>query len=405
MRLIIRPPTRECRYALLPLLLLSAFQSMAMLGCAGDTATNLRTIQVSSDPNAYWALQLNQHAVNMALTGSSNTMQLTATPVTASGTPLASAGPVTYTATDSTVSVTSTGMLTAHYRTPLTKVVASLQVKGVTLADTAFVQVVATAPLSPLATFSMRPGPEDSAKVTIDSGYVYWPVTATNRGGTTVCDGTHCPFLIAYSTSNPDRVVVHPIYGHTSSSPRIVQFPDNAYFNFLNSGHVYFIAETWAYGDSLRDSVDFTVGLQLNIFNELTSTSGSSVSFSVTRKVTVGVGAVLTFQNNVPHPLDIVFNDPTGMDTASVFTAYQVLGPLPPTGTGNIPAFGGDTVCNTDSLTAYGLDPTVPYYCTAYKWLFVDAFRARRFKAPGVYRYWSSLGNSATYTIDVHDDR
>ena len=387
---------------------LLAVVSGAVLGCTGDTATNVQTIPVGSNPNVFWALRLNQHAINMALTSPSNTLQLTATPVTAAGTPLVGAGSATFTAKDSTVSVSASGVVTAHYQTSLTQVIASLQVKGVTLADTAFIQVKATAPAA-LSTFSMQPGPGtgDSAKVTIDSEHVYWPVTATNGAGT-VCDSTGCPLLIAYASSNPARAHLGGIAGNGGVGPRIVQFPENGNFQFNTTGHVYLIAETWAYGDSLRDSVDFTVGLQLNIVNILTEpSSGAPVSFSVTPKVVVGVGATLNFWNKVPTPLDIVFNDTTGIEADSVRTPIQTqfFGPLPPTGTGNIPAFGGDTVCNEDSLVANGVDCSIPaFYQLKWIWLPQD-FTARRFTVPGVYQYRSLLGRSATYTIVVHNDR
>jgi hypothetical protein len=154
----------------------------------------------------YWALQLNQHAVQLALTPGFNTVQLTATPVNAAGTPLSGLGPVTYTATDTTVTVSPTGLVTARLVTQpgvVTRVKASLQAQNMTLTDVVRIQITDTVPQHLLSTFSMQPAAGDSAKRSLDYDQFPWPARAFNTAGDTVCGSAACSLLVSYTSSNP----------------------------------------------------------------------------------------------------------------------------------------------------------------------------------------------------------
>ena len=357
------------------------------IGCSTDTAI---TLSPPPATQAYWALRLNQRAVNMALTEPFDTLQLTAIPLSAAGTPLTGAGPVTFRGSDSTVTVSPSGLITAHYVTPLTRVIASLQVHGVTLVDTALVQVTRIAPLHPLASFSMQPASGDSAKWTIDSSTITWSVTAKDIDSTTICSNSvGCPLLVAYTTSDPSIAVnADPI-----NQPGV--------FVLESVGHVILSAQTWAYGVARRDSVNFTVGLGIGYTTSITSTTlvggGVGVAFSAKPRLILAVGSIVTFLNKTANPVDVVFDDTTGIDTAS-FTDIYTGNINPPTGRGNIAPFGGDTVCDTTIIQPVQA-------CAFEKFYILDPdYSARTFTVPGVYRYHSRLYPSDTFSIDIEKE-
>src|ERR1700761_1110947 len=81
------------------LFMLSALGSVVLNGCSGDT-TGPTPVPFTPSNQLYWALVLNETAVNLALTAPYDTMQLIATPVTEAGTPLTGASPATFQAAD-----------------------------------------------------------------------------------------------------------------------------------------------------------------------------------------------------------------------------------------------------------------------------------------------------------------
>jgi hypothetical protein len=344
-----------------------------VLSCSGDT-----TAPVTRSPaQTYWALQLNQYALNLDLTHADSTFQLTAVALNAIGTSLVgNDSTVHFSTSDSSVTVSPTGLVVARFTTAQAQVYASLTQQNVTHTDTVLVQVTQTPPPSPIRTFSMQPAPGDSAKRAYDfngGGYtsaINWPVTATTVAGDTVCNANACPLLVHYTSSNPEIATIDPTAG---------------FVQFVDAGHVVFSATTWAYGMALRDSVAFTVGYRLTYLIGLTLTNLLGVptlSFSAPQQLILGVGAIVTFWNQSPQPVDVVFDHPAAVDSAS-FVSFN--GTFPPTGGGNIASFGGDTVSYT---------PYIPYYN-------INDFVARRFSVPGTYRYHSSLFPSETNDILV----
>ncbi|HXC24487.1 MAG TPA: hypothetical protein VNU46_01130 [Gemmatimonadaceae bacterium] len=355
------------------------------LGCSGDT-TGPPPVPVVQ---AYWALQLNQHAVNLALTPPYDTVQLTAVPINVAGTALSGVGPVTYTPADSTVSVTSAGVVTARYQTTETFVVAHLQAQGVTLADTVFLQVTPTPPPSALATFSMQPARGDSAKRALDFDVVDynngfpWSITAIDKAGDTVCDGHSCAYLVDYRSSNPSVASIDRLSGTVG---------------IAGTGHVVFTATTLAYGKVWRDSVLFVIGYALNqTITILPATVNGKSVLSFQPALIVGVGATITWSNSqasygtnadgspsasIPHGLDsidVVFDDslaelPAGQ---SFFGGFVT---VPPMGGGNIPPFGFDSASWALAVNGEG---SVPLYSSIYQ--------ARSFPIAGTYPYHSRL--------------
>ena len=360
--------------------------SGATIGCGHDT-TGPGPVGAAQ---AYWALQVNQHAVNLALTQSYNTAQLTATPVNAAGTPLAGFGPVTYTATDSMVTVSPTGLVVAHFPTSIpSRVIVSLQAQGVTLADTVFIQVTQTPPSSPLTTFSMQPLSTDSAKRALDfnggqgPGSFNWPATVTDQAGDTVCSQNSCSVLVYYHSSNPLIASIDPQTGAVALN---------------DTGHVVFTATTLAYGVARTDSVVFRIGYSLNPVIPITIATLLGIltlGFAGPKKLILGVGAVVTFCNGgvvipalAPNPrADVAFDDSAAVDSASCTIAGHALAPPDNTTGGNIPVFGGDP-----ANIGFGSFNNA------------NNCRSRRFRTPGTYHFHSTLFPSETVTVDIRRD-
>ena len=311
----------------------------------------------------------------MSLTAPSNTIRLTATPLNANGAPLSGLGVVSYTAGDSTVSVDSTGLVTANFTTSGTFVVARLQDRklNITHSDTVLIQVTQTPPAAPIDTFTLQPAKDDSAKRALDfgsflggtAGSFPWPAHVTDQAGSTLCDTTACSIQVYYTSSNPEVATIDRSTGHVVA---------------IDTGHVVFTATTWAYGVARRDSVAFRIGYQLHFAVMMTLAMVLGVltlGFKAPKVLILGAGAVVTFCNRNPQQADIVFDQPAAVDTASCQFSRQVF--APPTGSGNISAFGGDT---TNTQAAIATDCAV-----------------RRFPTPGVYRYHSSLFPSDTFEI------
>jgi hypothetical protein len=339
----------------------------------------------------YWTLQFNQHAVNLSLTAPYNTIRLTAIPRTAAGDSLRGLGPVTYIAHDSTVSVDSAGVVIAHDVTTQTFIVATLQdpQQRITHQDTVFIQVTDTIPNSPLDTFSVQPAPGDSAKRSVDFVIVYfpgfpggpggffWPAHATDAAGHTLCDVNSCALQVYYTSSNPEVATIDRMTGQVT-----------AYM----PGKVVLTATTWAYGVSTRDSLTFTIGhrlLYLNIIGLVQKARGVTAQFTAPQTISLSVGGVMLFKcaadNSCSSPVDVVFDHQTAIDSASYLYLFST--DIPQTGGGNIPAFGGDSAYNSEEGTPNA-----------------DVYRARRFTAPGLYRYHSSVFPSDTLSILVQKD-
>lgn len=351
----------------------------AIAGCGKD-ATG--PAQLTS-AQAYWALQINYSAVNMATIAPANQVKLIATPLDPDGQPIAGLPPATFRSTDSTVTVDSAGLLTAHFATQglPTPVVVSLTGQKVTLVDTVWIQVTDTIPQHPLATFSMRPAAGDSAKRALpdlNSSMRYtflWTVMAIDAAGNTVCSSGQCALQVNYTSSNPHLASIN--YATGMVTPH-------------DTGHVVFTASSWVYGVAKRDSVSFVIGYKLSYLMQIgfsQQPGPRTVEFGAPKRVVLGVNAVVGFvcaANADPYPacdrpVDVVFDHPASIDTGTIryFGTFDVA----PNGRGNIPAFGGDSLLSADGLAT--------------------AVRTRRFPVAGIYRYHSGLFPSDVYEIEI----
>ena len=290
-----------------------------LLGCSGDTTGPAPT----SPATLFWTVQLNEHAINLAVTPPFDTIRLVATARNAAGTPLSTVGPITYRGTDSTVTVDSTGLVTAHYTTSGTHVIASMTVNGVSLVDTAVIQVTPTPFAAPLATFSIQPQPDglDSAKIAVFqesqlnqfNGNI--PVYATIATGDpktdTVCNVNGCGGSLAVFFASSDSTIAY--------------IDKNGFVTTYRPGRVTFSATTWAYGVAKRDTLPFVIGYTIRqnlIFIRIQDATGhqrSGVTFSPPTD-TVGVGSrvffgfqdatTTEFSNDT---VDVVFEDSTAV--------------------------------------------------------------------------------------------
>jgi hypothetical protein len=309
--------------------------------------------------NLYFALQLDQHAINMSLSPPSNTIQLSATALNQDGQPLADTGTVRFSASDSTVTVSPAGLVTAQYtnQSGVTLVIASLQKNNVTLADTAFIHVTASPPAAALATFSIQPLPGDSAIVGYPGSYTV-TVHATDANGQAMLFDPQDNFVY-FSSSNPALVAVDRSAGQTSSG---------------DTAHVTLVATTWAYGIAKRDSVHFLEGWPISAFVLLDSVVDLGAHF-LPPSVVLGVGGVVQFVRGIAKRgdqfgsvgNDVVFDNPAAVDSASNFCGNF-------TGRGNISPI--DTV-------------------NACKW------PARSFPVAGTYNFQSVLFPPASGVIRV----
>lgn len=273
---------------------------MGMLAACGTDAVG------PTPPTAdqvFWALSLNRHAVNMALQQPYDTVQLVAVPRTSSGTLIETSAPVTYAASDSTVTVTPAGLVTAHYLTGHTKVIARQTVRGITLADTVDVQVSEDPLAAPLATLSIQPynadGEPFGSKMAMDctsdiEGCPFLSLQATIGTGDpatdTVCNAYGCrePLLVRYTSSDPTVALVHPAGDVEAVGP----------------GRVTFYVSTFAYGIAKTDSIAFSVGYPSRVLSVLTADNSQhptilDVPGSGINVLTLTVGGRLAVQNSI----------------------------------------------------------------------------------------------------------
>lgn len=386
------PPLRHPRGAFRPLcvgpallLLLSALGSGA-LGCSGDTLNGLSSR--FSPTQTYWALQLNQHAVILALTPPYDTVQLTAVPVNSAGVPLVGLGAVTYKSTDSALTVDSTGLVTAHFVTQGTPrlLIATLQDVHQRITHTDTVAILVTQTPDTLATFSLQPAPGDSAKRAIDyldnfiytQGQYVWAVTAIDAVGDTVCSDALCTIPVYYHSSHPTIATIDHATGIVTN---------------LDTGRVMFTARSLVYGKVKQDSLEFTVGYALNEDVRINYKNNSDPNFNrlffslPSSQLIMGVGATVSFFNATFQPIDIVFDNPATVDTASAY-----LGGFPfvsPSGTGNISPFGGSYNVFYPCGTCTSLDSGVSLFDP-------NDYVGRSFPVAGTYHVSSTLSPSLT---------
>ena len=136
---------------------------VGVLGCGTDYVASAGP----ADPSQLLAsVVLDHHAIVLSTTAPWNTIQLTTTPMSGAGAPLAGLPAATYSLSDSgSVAVSADGTVSALAPASGVLVIASVSAGNSTRKDTAYVTVVDTPTPPVLATFSIQPLPGDSAKM------------------------------------------------------------------------------------------------------------------------------------------------------------------------------------------------------------------------------------------------
>lgn len=328
-------------------------------------------------PRQFFArLDVDHHAVNLAMTSPYNTVQLQV--VAEMGDGSAAPGTPTFTVQDSAaVSVSATGLLTAIEPIEKTVVRISMTLDGVTRTDSVAVSVIAGSPPSLLNELAIVPQPNDSAKVNVGG----------NLGG-----GSKTLTLLRLNTDRDTLSSVLVSLRSSDSLTAVMSLSGNdIYVTAKRPGHAMLYVSTYAYGVEKRDSLPFTVGWPLGVFVSTwdriaTGTNVSILDFNP-RSLTVGVGACVIWWNGEVdgRAIDIVFDDPSVASEADGMCATLSVLPAAP---GNIPAF------------APTLGPSGnPEFGTQ--------FASRMFLKPGKHHYRSTLYGTegVIHVCDEHEDR
>jgi hypothetical protein len=336
-----------------------------ILGCGSEDVVS----PVNNSAAAFWALRLERSAVTMALASPYDTLQLVATPRTASGAPIPGLPAVTFSTTNvNTVQVDGTGFLTAVGLTPGTVVVASLTADGVTHADTATVAVTPDPGALLITSFSIQPVPPDSARMALGGTLLETNRTLTpivmDAGGNQVLD-----LPIRYTTLDETTATIDRWGGAVTG---------------VSLGYAPLVATLTAYGRSFADTVQYRIGAPaytaVHIHGPLYAYVKYQEGSFDPDSVTVGTGAVIQWEDAGRingTQTDITFDSVQALVLDSVPEGFScVYYTTDCGGTGSVPAFGPPLV-----------DPTGEGY-------FLAQFRARRFTQPGVYRYTNTLWNT-----------
>lgn len=342
--------------------------------CGGDATSPSPAL---TSATVYWALQLPQHAVTLSLTPPQNTIQLAATPFNADGQPLSGLGRPHYTTSDSALAVDSTGNVTARFTTGSRKafVVASLTdvAQRVTLVDTCFIRVTATAPTAPLATFSIH--------------------TASGKVAASPL-GTSDTMTVSETDSIGSPIATPFVYFRSSDSSIARIDPFTGVVSTVRTGVVTLSATTWSYGVAKSDSLQFTVGIPnqatVTVLTVYPTGSTTPVLTFWPQTVIVRAGSVVTWSNaSFTDSADVVFDDPTHVDSAAYPNVRLQFG----SGEGNIAPWMNDLLgsnpITAQICTKFGGRPPGST-CTLALRLFPFAKqRLRTFPVAGTYHYRS----------------
>lgn len=317
----------------------------------------------AQDPaTSYWHLVLNTHAITMSTVAPYDTVRLSATPLTALGTPLVGAPAVTFTTTDSSVRVSPTGILTAHAVDSDVKVIATLTYHNVRQADTAFITVTSDMPSSPFTTLLLQLMPGDST--TLASSGIFGPFAKTITIETLDAAGDTIPHAaVALRVSDTLQMTIPPTVINGTADLQLQ-------FGTAQPGNVTLYASATIYGVTKSDSLKITLTnplLAAFLVSEHTSAGSHTPAFTVSPSaVTVGPTGEIFWENATTDSLDVVFDDPSAAFDDPIFQE----------GGGNSGPIG-----TTDFIQLF---PII----------------ARQFIIPGTY-HWRSLRLGVSGTITV----
>lgn len=366
----------------------------AVVGCGASD--NLATAPLS-DP--YGELRLNVYGAVMSTVAPYDTLQLVAAPYTISNVPIVTSDQVTYSASDTTLAVSPTGLVTAlHSANGTHYVIAKLRVatQNITRADTIPIQITDLATPPKLTTFSARTAPADSNTV-----HVVANTTVHSEGAITITAAD------ANGTPIPSSALLLNFHSSDVGAATVSGFGGIGSIKGISPGTSAWIrTSTTFYGVTKQDSILIKVGYPLlssiafwmygtgplanTPYYQPTVTdiaAGGQVVFG--QIICTGVGQFCS-----QFVFDVVFDDSTA---AQAPTRTLVSGTLPAPASGNIqpmhPSVADSIAFATTSLaTVYHISlPTTGGCANAARYL--DCETIREFPRPGTYNFHSSLYN------------
>lgn len=283
-------------------------------GCGEASVTDTR-MPGGNQTGIFWAVRLRDHAINLTPTAPTNTLQLSAVAVDETGKPyVGTIGPIVYSVPDtSSLSVSSTGLLTAkHAGTGLT-VIVTLQVGTVTRADTA--QVVVTDTVIPVTTLSIHPVNTPAVAAV---GFFPDYLTPVDAQGDPLP-----PIAIAVRSSRATVADVNPF---------------NWSITARQQDTVTFTASTYAYSIRLADSVKYQIGLPngqvvtVKGRNDTSHTArDTAVALYIQDTVTIATGGSILW-TAAHFGFSIDFDDPSAVKSSPALAASYAV----PADSGNI---------------------------------------------------------------------
>jgi hypothetical protein len=341
---------------------------MLSLGCGSDTTGP----GAKTAAQRYWQLTLNHHAITLATISPYDTIQLIATPRTITGDTLTTTARPIFTTSDTSITIDSTGFVRVHGTATRTNidVIAKLTVggaDGLTLADTAFVNVVqqTSADLVPMMdSLIFRPVAGDSA-----SRSALTSANISQFGG--IVSPTEQVFdtpLVKDSLGNEIPNAAVRFKSADISIASIFGFTKSATVTTVSPGVVLLTAEATVYGRSKTDSIRYVVGwpelqrIRYGYAVRLQTVAGIPVTpatppnkflEAVSDVIVLGQGGAILWINTTmgfaDDSMDVQFDDTVGVRGPTVPTTINGVSefPFPPFGfqypvdpSANIPALG-----------------------------------------------------------------
>lgn len=260
-----------------------------LTSCSREPLTPTEQVALNVLPSA---LVLDPRAITLAVGG---TQQLTPHAFAASGDSLGDAGTVTFASSDTTrVKVSPTGLISALAVTTSTvRITSAAQQHGVTLRDTAYVVVTATA--SPVTAMTLQPQGTDSARYGVLASKV---LRGTFTTGTGV---TQTPFVMLTAHSTAVRLA-----------------PASQSVTGLWPGAVWIYGSAMVYGTPFRDSVLMTFTDPVSVSLYLYTSGTQYVLTGANADSYLAVNGSVSFTNGTMGSVGVTFSDSTAFSGGNI---------------------------------------------------------------------------------------
>jgi hypothetical protein len=355
---------------------------LVVAACGGYDAPTI--YEPITDPaQLYVALTLDHGAINLSTAAPYNTLQLTATPRNALGQPLTGFAAPTFRSTQPLrVRVAHDGRVEALQTGTGILVIAELAVEGnVRHADTARINVTATASPPVLDRLELDPVPPDSAVRWLDPSVLFGLYFAVLRIGGIAIEPTP---ITARALDAAGNAITGLQFEYQSLDPATARLPqDGGVAETVRLGQARIVARTTAYGVSKADTVTFTIKppvIQAIILHPAAAGAGGIEPSDAL----VQPNGFVFWTNLSGQTADVTFDDPTNVTEVSAAIRDVA------TNLGNRPDIGSGGAGN---ITAF--EYTGGTFAGA-------AARVRQFPVPGVYPYRNTV-TGATGRIIVTD--